>query len=219
MIPGRPLLLVALLTLGLAATGEGASQDLKKAEVADEPLRQELLRRVKEDQAVRTEFMEWVNKQGARPDKAGKYHAPMAVKMGEIDRKNAAWLKGVIDKQGWPGATRVGQDGANAAWLLVQHADHDRAFQKRCLGLLREAVQKGEATGQQLAYLTDRVLVGEGKKQVYGTQLQTVDGKLVPQPIGDEAHVDQRRKEAGLMPLKDYLEFSQKMLGPRSNRK
>ncbi len=97
----------------------------------------------------------------------------------------------------------------------MQHADRDRPFQKLCLGLLREGVKKGEARGQQLAYLTDRVRVGEKEKQVYGTQLRLVDGKYQPHPIEDEASVDRRRKEVGLPPLADYVRSVEKMLkGP-----
>jgi hypothetical protein len=59
--------------------------------------------------------------------------------------------------------------------------------------------------------LTDRVLVGEGKKQLYGTQLSTKDGKLTPQPIEDETNVDVRRKEAGLQPLAEYIKFVEGM--------
>jgi hypothetical protein len=98
----------------------------------------------------------------------------------------------------------VGADGAHAAWLLAQHADRDRPFQKRCLGLLQKAVKAGEASGQDLAYLTDRVRVGEGKKQRYGTQFRTVNGKMEPYPIEDEASVDRRRKEVGLGTLAEY---------------
>src|SRR5438105_2104095 len=65
-------------------------------------------------------------------------------------------------------------------------------------------VQPGEATGAQLGYLTDRVRVGAGEKQVYGTQFHTVDGRLEPQPIGDEANVDRRRQEVGLPSLAEY---------------
>ena len=71
------------------------------------------------------------------------------------------------------------------AWLLVQHADRDRPFQKQCLELLREAVAKKEASGKDLADLTDRVLVGEGKNQIYGTQFITKDGKTTAQPMED----------------------------------
>jgi hypothetical protein len=101
----------------------------------------------------------------------------------------------------------------------VQHADHDRPFQKRCLALLEEAVKKGEATGEQLAYLTDRVRVGENKKQVYGTQLRWVDGKLRPQPIEDEANVDRRWKAVGLPPLADYLRLAEQALKQSGKRR
>jgi hypothetical protein len=121
-------------------------------------------------------------------------------------------MKQIVKQFGWPGKSLVGADGAQAAWILVQHADHDRPFQTQCLELLKGAVKKGEATGDQLAYLTDRVRVGEKKKQVYGTQLHWVKGKLQPQPIEDEANVDKRRKEVGLSSLADYLKFTQQVL-------
>jgi hypothetical protein len=87
----------------------------------------------------------------------------------------------------------------------VQHADHDREFQRQCLQLLQAAVAAGDSRPIELAYLTDRVRVGEGRPQVYGTQLTLVDGELVPQPIEDEAHVDERRGAIGLEPLAEYI--------------
>jgi hypothetical protein len=210
----RAALAAGVLTLGLIAAEPAAPQ---KSKVANEELRQELLRRMQEDQAARAEAVEWMKKR-AVPGKAGKDEAPVVAKLIRIDAKNTQRMKEIVDRYGWPGKTLVGDDGANAAWLLVQHADHDHAFQKRCLALLKDAVKKHEASGQQLAYLTDRVLTGEGKKQVYGTQLHTVDGRLVPQPIEDEANVDRRRKEVGLGPLTEYLETARKMYGPKGGR-
>jgi hypothetical protein len=169
--------------------------------VGDEKLRQELLRRMREDQDARKKLVQLMS----APKAPGKQPVPPEAKaVREIDQRNTAWLKEAVDRRGWPGKSLVGADGANAAWLLVQHADQDRAFQKRCLPLLAAAVKKGEATGAQLAYLTDRVRVGAGEKQVYGTQFRTVDGKLEPSPIEDEANVDRRRKEAGLPSLAEY---------------
>src|SRR5262249_37440694 len=139
----------------------------------------------------------------------------VAEKTNEIDRLNTNRLKEIIDKHGWPGQTLVGKDGAHAAWLLVQHADHDRPFQKRCLDLLTEAVRKGEAPGQDPAYITDRVRVGENKKQIYGTQFQQVDGKMEHFPIEDEANVDKRRREVGLTSLAEY----RKVIDSMSKRK
>jgi hypothetical protein len=182
-----------LCTLLVMAIGLGiVSQPPKK----DDKLRQELLRRMQADQEARKSFLS---------------HSAFK-RMKEIDHDNTERMKEIIKQFGWPGKSLVGTDGANAAWLLVQHADHDPSFQKQCLELLQAAMKKGEATCQQLAYLTDRVLTGENKKQVYGTQFRRVDGKLLPFPIEDEANVDKRRKEVGLESLADYLKSAQEFL-------
>src|SRR5207244_6160203 len=94
-----------------------------------------------------------------------------AMSRGEaIDADNTAWLKDVVRRHGWPGCSLVGAEAANAAWLLVQHADRDPAFQRECLSLMEAAVAAGDASPADLAYLTDRVLRAEGKPQRYGTQ-------------------------------------------------
>jgi hypothetical protein len=72
-------------------------------------------------------------------------------------------------------------------------------------------VKRGEARGDDLAYLTDRVLVGEGKPQRYGTQTKIIDGEVKPDPMEDEAHVDQRRAALRMMPMAKYLVLVRKM--------
>ena len=52
-----------------------------------------------------------------------------------------------------------------------------------------------------IAYLTDRVLFNEGKKQLYGTMLRKENGRFVPKSIEAEADVDKRRTELALQPL------------------
>ena len=126
----------------------------------DDGLRAELLRRVEKDQVARK--------------------ALDADAMREADGENLPWLKEVVAAHGWPGASLVGTDGAHAAWLLAQHADADPAFQRQCLGLIGAAVEAGEASLLEYAYLTDRVLLAEGRSQVYGTQVTRRDGAWVP---------------------------------------
>lgn len=133
-------------------------------------------------------------------------NVPDGVRITQTDQKNITWLTQVIEEHGWPGHSMVGRDGAQAAWLLVQHADRDPAFQRRCLDLLTKAYEKGDATADQIAYLTDRILLAEGKPQVYGTQFRTVMGRPQPHPIENEAEVDQRRAAIGLEPLAVYAE-------------
>jgi hypothetical protein len=122
-----------------------------------------------------------------------------------VDTSNTARMRTIIGQHGWPGRSLVGDDGAQAAWLLVQHADHDPAFQRACLELLGHAVKAGQADAGHHAYLTDRVLLAEGKQQLYGTQLMLVGGTWQPRPLADPDRVDDRRRQVGLEPLADYL--------------
>ncbi len=112
-------------------------------------------------------------------------------------------MKVIVAKYGWPLKSMVGGDGGTAAFLLAQHADRDPKFQRRCLDLMAKA-PKGEVASQNLAYLTDRVLVNEGKKQLYGTQFWSVQGTMLPRPIEAEGELDQRRKAVGLSPMSEY---------------
>lgn len=206
------MLRLSAVLLTLTALSSLQADDKEAPKVADEKLRQELLQMFKVDQEARFKLIEVMKKQAVDPKKEkGRPALPEEEALAELDEKHTARLKAIIDQHGWPGLTLVGKDGANAAWLLVQHADHDRAFQKKCLPLIEQALKKGEAEKSHLAYLTDRVLVGEGKKQRYGTQLKQEKDDMVPQPIEDEANVDQRRAEIGLPPLAEYVKQAKAM--------
>ncbi|MEJ8647125.1 DUF6624 domain-containing protein [Streptomyces sp. MS1.AVA.3] len=108
------------------------------------------------------------------------------------------------DEHGWPGHSLVGEQAAHAAWLIAQHAELD--FQLRALALLREAVDRGEATAMQLAYLTDRCLVHQERSQVYGTQYRAMDDGRGVQlwDVADPDTLDARRAEVGLGPQAEY---------------
>ncbi|HEX5996618.1 MAG TPA: DUF6624 domain-containing protein [Jiangellales bacterium] len=121
------------------------------------------------------------------------------------DRERTERLTEIIDEFGWPTRSLVGTDGATAAWVIAQHSDQDVEFQERALELMREAVTDDEADPTELAYLEDRVATNRGEPQIYGTQIGCVDGEAVPGPIADEANVDERRADAGLQPLDEYL--------------
>ena len=202
-----------LLTTNLQTPASGdarpGANKPDRAKVAKEGLRQELLKRTREDQDARKKLIELTSRRHAENDKALSESAEFK-SLRDIDRKNTAWLKMVVTAHGWPGKSAVGEDGAQAAWLLVQHADHDRDFQKQSLKLIQAAFKKGEVTGQQVAYLTDRVLVADKRNQLYGTQFQAKDGELVPFPIEDEANVDKRRQEIGLSSLAEYKKVLEK---------
>jgi hypothetical protein len=178
----------------LAKMRQHHERALAKEGAHDPKLQHELLERLKADQAVREAMVK------AGPGR----HPEIAERMSAVDRENTARLKTIVAAHGWPGRSLVGESAANAAFLLVQHADLDLPFQEKCLPLLEAAVKKGDATGQELAYLTDRVLLAQGRPQRYGTQFAPQNGKLVPRPIEDAAHVDERRRAIGLFPLDEY---------------
>ena len=133
--------------------------------------------------------------------------ATVSAEMSAVDNKNRTAFKEIVQEYGWPGVSLVGKQGANAAWLLVQHSDADHDFQVSCLELM-EAMPEGEIEKQQIAYLTDRILVAEKKPQRYGTQM---DAEFQPKPIEDPEQVDERRAEVGLPPLQEYLQKSREM--------
>ena len=197
----RSLILCCTLLLGRDAW----AQTDGPRPVADPALRQELLKRFEQDQAIRNEL---ISKGIEHPDKA------ILARMEAIDASNTARLRVVIRRYGWPGPELVGRDGTEAAFYIVQHAD--LAFQKETLPLVEKAYKKGELSGQSYALLLDRVLVGEGKPQVYGTQAKRIEEwkgrEPVLEPIEDEGNVDKRRAEVGLSPLSEYREMLKRMV-------
>lgn len=133
----------------------------------------------------------------------GGYHPDMQA----VHEENAAILDGIVQECGWPTSDLVGDDGAEAAWLIVQHAIGLPEFQRRCLELLKEAATAGSIPSWQPAYLLDRILTFEGKPQVYGTSFDwDEEGLMSPRPISDPAAVDERRAAVGLPPLAEAID-------------
>jgi hypothetical protein len=213
-------LLTTTLILCLSAVSLYADDASRHANVKDPELRDELLRRTKVDQDARTAVMAWNSKRGAKDalsaesqnaeEKAEIEKLLAAVK--KADNENTLWLKQVVETCGWPTRTFAGTDGASAAWLLIQHADAEPLFQRKCLDLMVK-LPRGEVSQQDIAYLTDRVLLAEGKKQIYGTQFTRETGELKPRPIEDQSNVDKRRAEVGLLPLAEYAAEMAKAYG------
>lgn len=122
----------------------------------------------------------------------------------QIDVNNTRRISEIIDKDGYPTIDKIGVEASDALWLLVQHADLDRDFQIKCLELMKK-LPNGNINKKNIAYLEDRVRVGMGKLQLYGTQFhRREDGKLVLRDIEDIDNVDRRREEMNLGTLDKY---------------
>jgi hypothetical protein len=172
----------------------------------NEALRRELLERVKVDQNLRAGLI-----RGGREESNSSRVESVEARLKEVDRANTQRMKEIVAAFGWPGRSLVGLDGAQAAFLLVQHADRDPAFQKACLPLVERAFAAGEVPGEALALLTDRVLVAEGELQLYGSQTTTEDGIIHVRPTADEASLDERRARLGLPPMREYMKMLEEM--------
>ncbi len=175
----------------------------------DATARQELSRRSALDQAIRDTFAASLRQVG-RPDSA------IGVRMLALDSANTTWLRSAIASRGWPRSSVVGEDVAEAAFLIVQHAPDD-AFQAEVLRLLEPLATAGEVSGQHFALLSDRVAVHAGRPQLYGTQASIRDGRVVLNPIVDSSQVDQRRARLGLPPLAIYVRMLDSAYGHPSN--
>ena len=137
-------------------------------------------------------------------------------KLEAVHRRNAARLAEIIGEFGWPSSSVVGEDGAEAAWLVAQHAIGEPDFQRRCLRALQRAAESGTVPAWQPAMLEDRIRVFEGRPQLYGTQLEpNDDGTPRPYMIENPDGVDLRRSAVGFEPLGERLAREPPMPMPR----
>jgi hypothetical protein len=163
---------------------------------ANEKLRQALLAMRAEDERVREELA----KTGELFD---GYHPTMEA----VHLKNAARLEEMLAEHGWLGKSLVGEEGAEAAWLIVQHAISRPDLQRRFLPLLKAQIERGENPAWQAAFLEDRILSFEGKPQIYGSQFDWNErDAMSPNEIFEPEKIDERRAAVGLeTPYSEYI--------------
>lgn len=154
-----------------------------------------------DDQTYRQQI-EGIDKKFGWDSKEMKQHWKI---INEKDSINLIKVKSILDKYGWLGADVVGGQGNSTLFLVIQHSD--QMTQEKYLPIMREAVKNGKAQGSSLALLEDRVALGQGKKQIYGSQIgrDPVTQKYFVSPLEDPDNVDKRRAEVGLQPLADYV--------------
>lgn len=125
--------------------------------------------------------------------------------INEKDSLNLIVVKKILDERGWLGPKIIGELGGSTLFLVIQHSDLET--QQRYLPMMREAVKNKNANPSNLALLEDRVALGLGEKQIYGSQIgiNNETGTHFVLPLADPDQVDKRRAEVGLMPLNDYV--------------
>lgn len=164
--------------------------------MCNEDLKSKLVTMAEHDLRVRAELAE-----------SGELFDGYNKRMAEVHEQNAESLDRIIDTFGWPGRSLVGSDGAEAAWLILQHAIGKPVLQRKWLRILKEALELEEIPAVQVARLEDRICVFEERPQRYGTQFDwDGSGHLNPHPIKDLEKVDEYRASVGLGPLADQIQ-------------
>lgn len=129
---------------------------------------------------------------------------PVYTEMRRADSVNTSKIEPILAIYGYPGKKLVGDQLSITAWLVIQHAS--LALQEKYLPLMQAAAAQGDLHKSNLALLIDRIRIGNGQKQLYGSQVHIgTDGKPHGfEPIDDEPNVNKRRAEADMSPLEEY---------------
>ncbi len=110
-------------------------------------------------------------------------------------------LDDLVRRCGWPTTSGFGKNAPEYATMIILHADLD--YQLKYFPVMKAAVAMGELAGREVADIEDRIRMRQNKPQIYGSQI--VSGKnpdeMALWPIEDEAHVDERRAQVGMIPV------------------
>jgi len=173
----------------------------KKEALLNKPLIKQLDSIYNDDQSLRVKAIEIQKKYGNDSKEMKQIWEAISLN----DSINLIKVKNIIDANGWLGTDVIGEKGNQTLFLVIQHAD--QKTQEKYLPTMRDAVKKGNARASALALLEDRVALGQGKKQIYGSQILTdyESGKNKIAPIEDSINVNKRRAQVGLEPLEEYV--------------
>ncbi len=174
---------------------------IKREAQYDKPLQKKLLAILQDDQQIRKEYIS-AQKQYGRESKQVDSLGKIAMYKDSV---NLVKVTEILDKHGWVGADKVGVQANQTLFLVIQHSD--LKTQQQYLPMMKEAVQTGNANRSALALLEDRIALGEGKRQIYGSQIgyDNQTNKSYVLPLADPDNVDRRRAEVGLGLLADYV--------------
>ena len=121
------------------------------------------------------------------------------IKYAKEDHRNQELVISIIEKCGMPTLKEVDQKQMDAIWLGLQHSTKE--IRKKYFPQVEKAVKNGDLSKGQYALMKDRMLMDEGKPQIYGSQIE--NGKLYK--LENPKTVNERRKDMGMESIEDYL--------------
>lgn len=116
------------------------------------------------------------------------------------DYANLAFVVNVIEQCGMPES----RSSLDAVFLILQH--NHGIYQKKYIDRLRAAAEQGKLKRSSVAMMEDRILVDDGKPQIYGTQVSRKrGGEWRLNDLLEPERVNIRRARVGLGPIEEYL--------------
>ncbi len=154
--------------------------------------------------AMRAEDFE-VRAKLAAADELGGPYVP---RMEAVHIKNAARLRELIARHGWP-SEDIGRQRRCGGGLVDRSACGRRAgIPAPALEWVRESSDQGRTPAWHAAYLEDRIAMSEGRPQRFGTQWldDPRDGRIRPWKLADLERVNEFRASVGLPDLRPIPE-------------
>ena len=179
------------LILVLAICAFGANAQTNPA------LRDELLKMLEVDQKARQECVK---------GNADEQMKCFVETLEKVDKPNTARLNEIFNQYGFPTFQSVGKDGLQAYMILLQHTS-DESLRQKSLKPIKKAFKRKELPPHDYANFVDRLLVHQNKEQIYGSNFDIKDGKLVMSKVKDRKNLDKRRKKIGLPPIAEYAKM------------
>ncbi|MCC8407829.1 hypothetical protein LJ707_02740 [Mucilaginibacter sp. UR6-1] len=130
----------------------------------------------------------------------------LALQMKATDKENQQFVGGLLDTCGWPKG--LSAENNHTIFLVIDHGEIP--FMNKYFPYVKQQADLGVVPKSDLATIQDRVLLRNGKKQVYGTQTFKAGAVVNVWPVDNIDGLAERRKAMGLEPMDEYLEAVKK---------
>lgn len=121
------------------------------------------------------------------------------------DSSNLVIIEKILEKYGWLGSEQIGKTANSTFFFVIQHANNE--VREKHFPMMKNAVKEGKADARHLALLEDRIALGNGELQIYGSQIgiDYETGKSYVLPLFEPEKVNERREKVGLGLIEDYI--------------
>ncbi len=150
---------------------------------------------------IQRQLADWL----AADQRVRKDRKASAEQRAAVDRRIFRQFLRLLQNVGWIDAERFGVQASSDAGILAKHAGH-LPLLTAILPLVERDLAHSEDTSQVFAVFYDETQIDLGRKQRYGTQLNTdALGEPFVLALEDPDRIEELRRSIGLPPLADYL--------------